>query len=310
MKTQIIILIFVLITGLSFAQTGSITNINTAQRTDGSMMVDIYYDLSGTQFAYKIDAEVSFDGGMSFTAINQVSGDMGYDVATGTLNHIIWNFGSEYPGSYSSTTQIRLTAGYNCGFVLVDERDGQTYNTVQIGDHCWMAENLNIDNVGSIDKVCYEGLVSNCDTYGGLYNWADVNSGPPNYSQICPTGWYLPTVYDWCDMIHFIDNTASCYFPGSGDYTGTDVGPKMRNTTGWPNGGTNESGFSALPGGRYHWIAGFPHFQGLGGSANFWSSTPALPSNYIWTFTIEDGSSAIFYGVTEKIDFYSVRCIK
>jgi uncharacterized protein (TIGR02145 family) len=309
MKTQIIILIFVMITGLSFAQTGSITNINTAQRTDGSMIVDIYYDLAGNQSKFRVTAEASFDGGSNFATINLVSGDIGYDVVTGTSKHIIWNFGSEFPGTYSATTQVRLTAGYNCGNVLVDARDGQTYNTVQIGDHCWMAENINIDIVGSINKACFQGLESNCDTYGGLYNWSDVNPVSPDYSHICPTGWSVPTVYDWCDMIHFIDNTASCSFPGSGDYIGTDVGPKMRSTTGWPSGGTNESGFSALPGGCMWWNSGIPHWSTLP-EASFWTSTPALPSDYVWGFEIFDNESGIWLTVDTKVNLNSVRCIK
>jgi uncharacterized protein (TIGR02145 family) len=310
MKTQIIILIFLMITCLSFAQTGSITNVTASQRTDGSMMVDIYYDLAGSQSKFRITAEASFDGGSNFAAINQLSGDIGYDVATGTAKHIIWNFGSEFPGSYSSTTQIRLTAGYNCGYVLIDERDGQSYNTVQIGDHCWMAENLNIDNVGSINRACYDGIVSNCDTYGGLYIWSDVNPVSPDYSQICPQGWYVPTVFEWCDMLYFLDNTVECSFPGSGNYSGTDIAAKLKNSTGWPTPGTNESGFSALPGGSLWWNSGIPHWSGIGTAASFWSSTPALPSDYVWGFEIDDGHSGIYLTVDTKQNLNSVRCIK
>jgi uncharacterized protein (TIGR02145 family) len=309
MKTQIIILIFVMITGSLFAQTGSITNINTAQRTDGSMIVDIYYDLAGNQSKYRVTAEASFDGGSNFATINQVSDNIGYDVATGTLKHITWNFGSEFPGTYSATTQVRLTAGYNCGFVLLDERDGQTYNTVQIGDHCWMAENINIDIIGSINKSCYQGLESNCDTYGGLYNWADVNPSSPDYSHICPQGWYVPSVYEWCDMLSFLDNTVECSLPGSGNYSGTDIATKLKNTTGWPNGGTNESGFSALPGGCLWWNSGIPNWSVLT-MASFWTSTPALPSDYVWGFEIYDDESGINLTVDTKLNLNSVRCIK
>jgi len=93
----------------------------------------------------------------------------------------------------------------------------KTYNTVQIGDQCWLKENLDIgtringsqnqtDN-GTIEKYCYNDSDANCDTYGGLYQWAEAvqykngatNTTSPdsaftgNVQGICPTGWHLPT---------------------------------------------------------------------------------------------------------------------
>jgi len=69
----------------------------------------------------------------------------------------------------------------SCGNPFTDSRDGKTYNTVQIGDQCWFKENLNVgtringvqeqtDN-SVIEKYCYADLESNCDIYGGLYQW-------------------------------------------------------------------------------------------------------------------------------------------
>jgi uncharacterized protein (TIGR02145 family) len=307
MKTQIIILIFVLVTGLSYAQTGSITNINTAQRTDGSMTVDIYYDLAGSQSKFMVTAEASFDGGSNFTTINQVSGDIGYDVVTGTSKHITWNFGSEFPGTYSATTQVRLTAGYNCGFFILDERDGQTYNTVQIGDHCWMAENLNIGtwSNGAIPKQCYNSLESNCDIYGGLYSWNTVMNQYPNF--ICPTGWSVPTDNDWCEMTTFLDNTVDC---SSYSYSGTDVGTQLKSSSGWNLGGngSNTTGFNALPGGSYSPPTNT--YGGIGEEALFWTSTPALPSDLAWYRSLWNGNEQIFRNANYKTKNYSVRCIK
>jgi hypothetical protein len=134
MKMKITFFTFLIINCSTFGQTGSITNVNESQRTDGSMVVDIYYDLAGTISKYKIDAEASFNGGINFTTINQVSNDIDCGVTTGNQKHIVWNFGNEFPGNFSTDTKIRLTASYCCGFVLVDARDGQSYNTVQIGD--------------------------------------------------------------------------------------------------------------------------------------------------------------------------------
>ncbi len=65
---------------------------------------------------------------------------------------------------------------------------------------------------------------------------------------ICPNGWHIPTDAEWCTLTQFIDPTVNCSTTGS---SGTDVGTKMKSTTGWNSGGngTNTSGFTALPGG-------------------------------------------------------------
>jgi uncharacterized protein (TIGR02145 family) len=251
MKIKIAIFIITVSTNLIYGQTGSITNINPAQRTDGSMMVDIYYDLAGSQAKYRITVEASFDGGASFATISQVSGHVGYHVPIGNQRHITWSFGSEFPGSYSAATQIRLTASYNCGDVLVDDRDGQSYNTVQIGTQCWMAENLKIgiaiypstyqqDN-GIIEKYrAYTDWAYEDSIYGGLYQWNEMMQyGTTTGAQgICPNGWHVPSNDEFTVLINFLGGLSV-------------AGGKMKETgfAHWNNpntGATNESGFMAL----------------------------------------------------------------
>ena len=200
MKKEISLLILLINATFLVAQVGSITNISATQRTDGSMMVDIYYDLAGSSPQYIVTAEASFNAGTNFAMLSQVTGDAGTGISTGAGKHIVWNFGAEFPGSYSATTKIRIRAYLNDCFYITDTRDGQEYSTVQIGSQCWMAENLNIGimipgantmgNNEEIEKYCYNNDESNCDIYGGLYQWNEMMqyTTTPGVQGICPTG--------------------------------------------------------------------------------------------------------------------------
>lgn len=111
----------------------------------------------------------------------------------------------------------------NCGESFIDSRDGQVYPTVQIGNQCWMAKNLNygtyaesipnsttqhtdVSNNGVVEKYAFDNDVNNFNAYGGLYDWNEMM----NYSNvegsagICPSGWHIPTIdeiYELVDMV-------------------------------------------------------------------------------------------------------------
>jgi uncharacterized protein (TIGR02145 family) len=206
---------------------------------------------------------------------------------------------------------------WSCGDTIVDARDGQVYNTVEIGTQCWMQENLNmgtmiqgtsnqIDN-GTIEKYCYDNNTANCDVYGGLYQWDEMMQyvTTPGVKGICPDGWHLPTDAEWCTLTQYIDPTVSCGVTG---WSGTDVGTKMKSTTGWYGGGngTNTSGFTALPGGlRY--ASGF--FNDLTLIGSFWSSTE-YPSYNAWGRDLNFSYATINRYYDYKTYGFSVRCIK
>jgi uncharacterized protein (TIGR02145 family) len=113
---------------------------------------------------------------------------------------------------------------------LTDERDGQIYRTVKIGDQWWMAQNLNYAYPESDDGLdtlsyCYESLAKNCDVYGRLYTWSAAMDSAAVFSEngkgcgyevdcsptmpvrgICPEGWHLPNGHEWRDLLGWIDD--------------------------------------------------------------------------------------------------------
>ncbi len=106
-----IILLLTLSTFL-FSQEAEVTNIQAAQRTDGSQIVDITYDLLEDAIfeEFTITVEVSFDGGGSFTAISNSTGDLGAAILPGLNKSIVWNFGQQYSDTYSDQVQYKITA--------------------------------------------------------------------------------------------------------------------------------------------------------------------------------------------------------
>lgn len=207
------------------------------------------------------------------------------------------------------------TPPWQCGDVLVDTRDGQTYTTVQIGTQCWMAENLNVGNKidgineqsnnGTIEKYCYDNTETNCDVYGGLYQWNEMISYSitPGVQGICPIGWNLPTDAEWTNLTTFLGGESVA--GGKMKSTGT-----IEEGTGlWasPNtGATNSSGFTALPGGVRRPDGSFDYVSGYG---YWWSSSPSDASNawyrYLYYYGADVGRNS-----NDKSYGFSVRCLK
>jgi uncharacterized protein (TIGR02145 family) len=164
------------------------------------------------------------------------------------------------------------------------------YPIVKIGDQWWMAENL---NNSSIESSCFLDKSEYCETYGRLYSWnAALNS--------CPTGWHLPSDSEWTVLVDFL---------GGAEVAGAkliEIDSELWRVD--ITGSSNESGFSALPGG-YGAISNYGNlmFTGVGFYAFFWSSTE---------HDSEDSWFRVIHGVKEiwREDFsntsrYSEQCV-
>jgi uncharacterized protein (TIGR02145 family) len=195
--------------------------------------------------------------------------------------------------------------GVPCPGLEEFEYEGQTYHTVLIGQQCWMKENLNVGTMipgtqastdnGILEKYCYGNDNANCEIYGGLYKWDEMmqyDTGQYN-TGICPPGWHIPSDKEWTDL---------------SDYLGASAGLKMKSTSGWVTGGngTNESGFTALPGGLRAITGGF---GGLGESTYYWTTREHLTTD-AWRRRLDEGSVFLFRETIDKDMGFSVRCVQ
>ncbi len=201
----------------------------------------------------------------------------------------------------------------DCPANTVTDTDGNVYQTVTIGTLVWMKENLKVthyrngDAIPNVtDTATWNDLstgaycetnndVNNVATYGRLYNWYAVSDG----RNIAPTGWHVATDAEWQTLSDSLGGDAV-------------AGGKLKEvgTTHWidPNtGATNESGFSALPGG-YRWLYYGTHTD-VGYIAYFWSSTE-YKSNSAWYRYLYYTLSDIYRHSINKENAFSVRCVK
>ena len=314
----LISIIIGLFCSIAFTQntTPEVTNVTFAQRTDGSGIVDVYYDVSDTEGdLLTITMEVSNDGGSSWNfSCTLTSGDIGENITSGANKYIMWDFGIEHPDIFSNQIMIKIIADdnaiVNCG--TVPDIDGNVYQTVIIGGQCWTAENLktthynngneipnitNNDDWGNLTTGAYgdyDNNPTNSETYGRLYNWYTVDDS----RGVCPDGYHVPSDDEYTVLTDYLSGTSV-------------AGGKMKETglDHWnsPNtGATNESGFTALPAGSRDLADG--DFDDMGSAGYFWSSSEH-PSYDAWRRILHYNDSSVSRGNHYKQHGLSIRCI-
>jgi uncharacterized protein (TIGR02145 family) len=217
------------------------------------------------------------------------------------------------------------------------------YRTVEIGEQIWLAENLNYNAPNSkcygedgkvftydnSDNKIYERLTSNevqanCEKYGRLYDWATAMALPSScnfvgcesqinnpHRGICPEGYHIPSYDEWVTLYLYVD----------------DVSAKLKSTSGWTDPhdgsscpGTDEYGFSALPGGRGGPEGSFDYnvtgriYDAVGNYGHWWSVT----EEYMGTESLIHVPYMAYYGdiddhysmLFDKSKLFSVRCLQ
>jgi len=205
---------------------------------------------------------------------------------------------------------------------FVDERDGKTYRMVIIGTQVWMSQNLNFgtmiggDKTMRDDKVftkyCYNDKESNCDVYGGLYQWGEAMQYTklPGTKGICPEGWHIPSDSDWKKLEEFLGMSIAevneTGYRGGGSYVGAKLKPLSSM---WDVSDAREfpiSGFNALPSGYRYAFGTYYYIDEFG---FFWTSTEASDT-YIWYRSLSSKDSQIRRDYYYKTIGFSVRCIQ
>ena len=204
---------------------------------------------------------------------------------------------SSLAGSSSSVHISSASTSVVCPTSLTDPRDNATYPVMQMGDQCWMAQNIAYSNGGTIG-LCYNNSPANCTTYGRLYNFAQA-------STICPTGWHLPSEAEWVTFSASVNAALGLYSGTEGCYLKATVSPDPQGWNNAPYLLGNPFSFSALPaGGSYG-----GNFYDLGHMAHFWSSTAADAAN---SRTRDLYSNSTPLNPNQAINSFSnsVRCVR
>lgn len=211
----------------------------------------------------------------------------------------------------SAGTSYGKELTFSTGKLLVKDMDGNFYHFVTIGSQIWMAENLKttryrdstaiplvVDNSVWSSQIMpgyswYNDDESNKNIYGALYNWYAVNTG-----KLCPTGWHVPTDSEWITLTSRLGGELL-------------AGGKLKETgtAYWksPNANaTNETGFTALPGG-YRTSTG--DYENSGGYGNWWSTTSSMANvaNYRYLYF---GNGTVTKSFVNQKYGLSVRCLK
>ncbi len=199
------------------------------------------------------------------------------------------------------------------GAYTIKDYDGNIYRVVKIGNQVWMAENLRVthfpdgtaiplitdnsewadlgDNDTDKAYCYYDNSRDSLAKYGALYTYAAA-------LEACPEGWHLPSDTEWRELKDYVTND---------DHSGTE-GDALKSTTGWLNNGngTDNYGFSALPGGMRNFEAGY--FTSVGLKGYWWSNS--YTSIYSIGFSLYYNYSTIYMPTIKMSSGASVRCIK
>ena len=258
-------------------------------------------DNTGYEMGFKIES----DDGSGYVELGLVGSNVTDYIDSGLTS------GQSYSYRVAAFTSANIS-NYSAAVTAIpylEDIDGNAYQTVQIGDQKWMAENLKVTHYREgtaithvTDNTSWGGLTTEAyciynnnasnevDIYGALYNCYAVEDS----RNIAPEGWHVPTDAEWTELETYLSNNG---------YSGIE-GSALKSISGWNAGGngTDEFGFTALPSGWRIQVDGY--FSNVGVSAHYWSVSDA------WYRMLYYNESNITRSSGNRRNGFSVRCVK
>ncbi len=319
--------------GAQAVVTGFVNNItSTTAQCGGSVVTDNGYVVTergvcwSTSNPPMVYHNRTIDGAGMGSFVSNLTG-----LTPGTTYYVrayaMTSSGTIYGGVVSFTTPSL------CGTSTVSDYDQNEYHTVQIGNQCWMKENLRTTHYADGTAISTHYTYSTNDAYyytpnggsiekGYFYNWKAVmrnssssSANPSGVQGICPTGWHVPSDAEWAVLEDFVGGQDTCKCSNNTTY----IGKALAATSGWTvstntcavgNGQTtnNKTGFSALPVG-YKYGSNSNYSGGSGNDAYFWSSTQSDSSN-AWYRSLDYSYAGVTRTNQSMYYGYSVRCLR
>ena len=342
--------------GLPVVITANVTNITDSSAVCGGQVTDDGGDsmtVRGVCINLLPDPTIAnrhtVDGNGMGTFTSQLTGlssNITYYVRAYATNYL----GTAYGEKKTFNIPINPNGdAWSCpGIPSLMDVDGNRYNTVKIGQQCWMRENLRtkkyadgtpiLQGNGASTTIGYWYYPMNQPeymyTYGLLYNWPatmhdDIpsNSNPSGVQGVCPDGWHVPSDAECAQLLNYVRSQSQNWCGGDS----VQIGKSLAATVGWdlsgldsctvgnPNFSTNNAtGFGALPAGFYS-VTAVPtvgnEYGGLGYVTFYWTSTGshnAYGYNDIYYWGLHSNDVAVIHHDFTDTDGegQSVRCVK
>ena len=270
------------------------------------------------QYTGKIISQLSSVNKAQINYYAQSSGKAGYDIIKNAEAVIQMQYTSGDLLKFTGKSGIYATVVMDIpttsktitfDFAPCTDYDNNHYAIVLIGNQAWMEESLKSKHYAdgtSINYFDYDHDPNNSLIYGKLYAWsaamngaASSNTNPRNVQGVCPDGWHLPSKAEWQQFAGFL---------GGLNIAGGKL--KESGNAHWisPNtGATDETGFTALPGGMW---AFWDEFQWMGDHGAFSTSTGNLTQVEVTAIMLQTLNGTLTVGSFHPDDAVSVRCVK
>ncbi len=305
--------------------TTSASNVTYNSATSGgSVTIQGNYSISARGICYGTAANPDISGAHTTdgSGVGAFSSNL-----TGLIQVTSYNMRAYATTSFGTSygPQINFTTlPWQCGTTFTDSRDNNDYLTVQIGNQCWMRENLaylpsvSPSSNGSLSLSYYyvygyEGTsvteaiaTSNYQTYGVLYNW-------PASSTACPEGWHLPSDAEWTVLTDYVSSQPEYLCNSNTDF----IAKAFAANAFWNSSANvcavgndqntnNATNFAVLPGGYRNYNG---NFYDIGHYGTFWGSTQNS-SGADWYRYLSSGNAVVSRIYDGKDYGFSMRCLR